>query len=362
MRIAVIGGGIAGQMIVWRLLQEKADFTIDWFEASEKIPPCSFSTTSLVRKAGIERGVSPLGDLLLESFEEFESFVEKNPHFSHRAIEKMEHLQCWRKDDERSSSYQRRYGGQKKAVITEFFLGEKWEKAPERAYLVYPGFFREEVDRLAKASERLHYFPYYVKKIEEGEAGVGLLYENQRRLYQKVFLATGWNHLWEKERFNLPLKEIVSGHYLDIKSSFLLPQYRKTSWSMSLGENLNLIHRQRTEQLLISVYNEKQGGLSPVASMNPHEPELRKLYHRAKSSLSQIGLWPEFSPSWMRMGRRVKGVKRRPLARWVSPHLACINGLYKNAYTYSFKLTKDLMNSPYPSSGSWENESELFGV
>jgi hypothetical protein len=85
--ILIVGDGIAAWCLQFELLRQE-NVQITNISAPEHFPDCSTRSTSINCLRGTTKGVSPLGDLILSSFEEFENFYFKEkPSGIYQAIE-----------------------------------------------------------------------------------------------------------------------------------------------------------------------------------------------------------------------------------------------------------------------------------
>ena len=86
----ILGSGISGLCCALELterfqgLEQMPEIEII---SSSQLIPCSLRTTSSVALQGIKKGLSPLGDLLYDSFK---TFVQKNDFYQFKSIEKVD--------------------------------------------------------------------------------------------------------------------------------------------------------------------------------------------------------------------------------------------------------------------------------
>ena len=81
--LVVIGRGLAGHGVISSYLDKKHSQipSVLWIgkdPLKKANLGCSVNSTAMLARQGIERGISPLGDLLLDSYERAISFVEVN--------------------------------------------------------------------------------------------------------------------------------------------------------------------------------------------------------------------------------------------------------------------------------------------
>ena len=328
MKVAVIGSGIAGQMLIYNLLKAKNLQKLDWYSADSFAPACSSSTTSIVRRSGITSGVSPLGDLLLESFEAFESLYESDKHLQ-ACIDKSLHYELYPHDDEKLLE---RYPPQ--ADSEPLFSRVDYKTSSEQVYVVYPMRFKKYILDQFQNSGLGHLYSELVVEVKENKDSIFIQSQSETREYDYVFSAVGWNYAayYQHPKF----KNHVSGHYLELSAHFLDSELTQDSWSLSI-DKINFIFRKKSQCLLVSAVNKQSIELLGSPS------ELGALYENAQQ-LFPTWNWPKLNSENLKVGVRVKGQKRYPISEWTTPRHASLNGLYKNGFSYAVKLSKDLIN------------------
>lgn len=333
MRVAIIGSGIAGQMLVWHLSAhpKKDKLTrIDWYSAESFSPACTFASTSIVRAAGITKGHSPLGDLLYDSLDSFKAFYQKNHLELLESVKSISHLQFISKQSDQLQKNRERYGGGELSTnLHDEFFGFS-----EPAYMIYPHkLFQATLKRLKNSQIPFQLFEQtYVTEICEEERDVLIKHSQGQAPYDHVFLATG------HDQEDAQIKSLVSGHYIEIPNSILPNELAQESWSYHFDGDISMVHRKEDKHLLISVYNHE--GVQYLA--NAHE--LSDLYMRAQK-IFPLWKWVKLEEQHLKVGVRVKGVKRMPIAKWVTKRTAILNGLYKNGFTFAVKLSQEMVDN-----------------
>lgn len=324
--LAIIGGGIAGRSLIFSLAKSGILFEkIFLFYSEPFAPACSLNSTAIVAARGVSTGLSPLGDLLKVSFDQFkEHFEQDRPsgvtevsQFS-GAVSKLE-------------QFKKRYpDGVESLAAGPVKLKQKMYLAHEGAYMIDPGTYLQWLmDQAARLP--LEIKSDYVTSINQDSKihietlnGVSISVDH-------AVLCTGaqsgmWKSLFPGQK--LASSKPIQGAYLEFKNLTL----GKESFSLTL-EGDNLIYDAQRGRLLIGSTTEEHGLLLA------DQAELKNIYNQMKSRVD-LSL-PEFEEALIRVGLREKASKREPyLIR--EGNFWALGGLYKNGYSAGLHMARQL--------------------
>lgn len=327
--LAIIGNGIAARSLIYTLAKEEKSFEkITVFYSDKFAFPCTIHSTAIVAPRGLSAGHSPLGDLLLESFEKFSEHVRlddpqgvtKITQFSGATV-KLENFK------------QRYPHGVLTKKLENFSLKEETYVAKEEGFLIDPLIYSNWLLAEAKFMEqtKLEFIEDFVVSVEENER-VHLKTQDGRNLsFNKVVFATGnYTRFW-KDIFpgpKLKSSKAIQGSYFEFNNvDWTIP-----SFSLTLNGD-NLIWNLEIKRLLIgSTTNETHVVLPP-------ESELMEIYHRIKKSVDLP--IPDASLGEIRVGLREKASKRTPYL-FQKGHVIFVGGYYKNGYSLGLKMASEL--------------------
>lgn len=316
--LAIIGSGIAGRSLLYALARANRPIERITLFNSDKITfPCTLSSTAIVAPRGVTSGHSPLGDLLIEGFKEFSEHVELDQP------EGVEIVTQYTGTTEKLDAFKLRYpaGSNRKE-----FLKDETYLATDKAYLIDPETYTNWLlkEALAVFGERLELIEDLVTEIERSDHFHLKTHAGRNLVFDKVVMTAGtYNKYWK----DLGQKS-VQGSYLEFQNADL----KVPSFSLTFNGD-NLIWSEKTRKLLIgSTTKESHHLLSP-------EKELKEIYQRIKASV-EFDL-PEYQDGVIRVGLREKARKREPYIH-EEKNLIFMGGLYKNGFTLSLKLARDL--------------------
>lgn len=314
--LIIVGNGISAWCLLWYFSQRKGaqNLRVAHISADDYFRPCSLETTSHVARSGIEFGVSPLGDLLAASFQEFENFFKQEP----QGVYLGEKLNiCVGKGPQRAQ-FQKRYGPTSTYRNIEHV-------AVEKCYFIDPPELKNFLCQTAQFGE-YHFFNYLYHSFSELEATVEIATHGPKLRGRRLILACGRNvpPSFSQELCSRP----VAGTY-GVCSGVNLGQ---KSFSYSIG-SANLIYQHFSHCLLI-------GGSTDQGDIEL--PEISSLWQQWEifNNLEKWGFaLPKLSDFQLRVGIREKGRKRIPyhLGR---KRVALIGGHYKNGFSTSFYFAK----------------------
>lgn len=327
--LAIVGSGILGRSLLYTLAKEKKSYEkITVFSSETFTFPCSLHSTAIVAPRGLSRGHSPLGDLLLESFSAFKEHVELD---SPLGVQKVSQ---WTGAIDKLDTIKKRYPhGHERSSISGFTLKENHYLAQDEAFMIDPATYMDWLLRETKKQEHfaLEVIDDLVIGLNENEQ-IHLTTQSGRNLaFDKVVFAGGYyNHFWlpHAPESKLKTSKPVQGSYLE----FNHVPWSYDSFSLTCDDK-NLIWNNSLKRLLIGSSSQN------VSHVMPDMNELKDLYHFFKE-LAEVEL-PEFSLANIKVGIREKAQKREPYVVHQG-RATFMGGLYKNGYSLSLKMSKDL--------------------
>lgn len=327
LRVLIIGDGIAGSCIRYTLAK-LSGLDITQVSSHNHFPACSLNSTAINCLRGTQRGVSKLGDEIVDSYDYFLKFISE---------EKPE-------------------GIFKGSEVQFFSQKENWERRYSNFREVGNSLFSKWIDDLPFFYESDAYFfdfKQFQKWVEEKSPNIvknmGLvknikkngevIIENQNCQFDLVILATNYGTkflsygLNEDYDYKINHSKSVAGSYLEIDAKKLNLSFpHSTNFAL---EKYHFIYRK--EQGLIQI-----GATSDNNSevFLPNKKELQSIYDNVKKNL-KFDL-PPFKDFNQLVGIRHKGYKRMPFHDFITNHVFAISGLYKNGFLLSFKIAQDL--------------------
>jgi hypothetical protein len=320
--LGIIGDGVAARALLFYLYKNGLDkkLKIIQIHSPETAPPCSLNTTGVNCLRGIERGISPLGDLIMDSYEYFEDFVTENKP---DGIEKFEHFQIWDEASEKHKQNSRRFSGfQKVSQVNDITFNKEYCSKKLDAYLIYPETILQWLGKE---------FKHQVIKDHVIEVNEKVVCRNSAYEFDFVVVAANaFSKLMNVQDEGLLEKsKPIIGSYYEFKKKLDMP-----SFSISLGE-CNLIYRAQTSELVLGATTLDRG-----FQFTPDMIELGKVYNKAASIFGD--LIPPEQDAKVKTGIRHKGRKRMPFWGKVNNTTWCIHSLYKNGWIYPFKAGSEV--------------------
>ena len=301
----IVGSGVAAHAFLWTYAKKVKDNGLDlprriqWIK-SPIIPTCSFNSTSIISKAGLQRSVSPLGDQLLDGFEVFEKNF-KDYDYVETALQK--HLPHGDPDN----------------------FNKRYSDAPKTCYIVHSTMFLAKLE-----SEFCEIFGNSLELINEtviSENHQSIQLQSRKLHFKRLFLFLGaGNKLYDKD----PGGRAVVGQYAEVSTDL-----GDKGFVRSKGPH-NLIYRAMDKTLLVGSLDDKEDELG--------WPVLGHRSNRLKSFLTEFDITLSDDLIWqVKSGVRHKGIKRQPFWGEVRPNVFSVHGLYKNGYTLAFLAAKELL-------------------
>jgi glycine/D-amino acid oxidase-like deaminating enzyme len=323
--LAIIGSGLVGRSLIYSLAKEQKRFEkITLFSSDSITIPCTLNSTAIVAPRGITSGHSLLGDSLVEGMKVFSEHVEYDQP---AGIQKITQFNA---TTTKVEAFCKRY--------PEASLGDSFLKSPawmstESGYMIDPGTYTQWLLDEARSMEQSHLEIIHdlVTEVQEGER-LHLKTLNGRNLsFDKVVFACGsYNRFWKELVPDSKLKtsKPAQGSYFE----FGRVDWKYPSFSLTINED-NVIWNAPLKRLFIGATTKDS-----VHYLAPRK-ELHEIYERLLN-ISTLEL-PPVSQGVIKVGLREKAQKREPYIVQ-KDNLYFIGGLYKNAFTLSLKMTKNL--------------------
>lgn len=323
--LAIIGGGIAGHGLLYTLKKSGKKFDkILLFYSDSFASTCSLRSTAIVAPRGISAGVSPLGDLLHQSFLHFKQHVEDEKPAGVKkvtqytgAVTKLE-------------QFKKRYPeGEMKTEVGGINLFSPTYFALEEAFMIDPPVYLDWLGREAKLTLPVELINDFVVQIDPGEVHT-LKTVNQASYFADhiVFAGGAANRYWRELSMDKSWQSSrpVQGVYLEF------PQIDLSLDSFSLTlEGQNLIYDKSLRRLLVGSTTED--GFLEVTQLT----KLTEIYQSLQTRL-QIQL-PPFENATVKIGLREKASKREPFFKHHA-NLSLLGGFYKNGFSLGLYLGK----------------------
>lgn len=340
----VIGNGIMAKQLMFELKNHFSD--ISCISSLDFAPPSSLSTTSLNCLRGTEKGVSSLGDLLFESQQEFINFYKK---YKPPGVSKSIEVQTWLEGGSSHAKWLRRYGDYESVKNLKFSksnLSNPLACVEVEAYIIDTDLFFKWYDKQLCEINFVEAFIINISKIDseyELTSSGGVKYKCKRLFLCTSYMTDQFLSLCDKvdDRVELSKHKKVYGSYLSHNVDKDLDYGLDFSNSFSLSFNFTrLIYRKESNQLLVSLNDFNKSSFLNDAQV------VKKDYMELVMNLNLTKL-PEFNKWKIEQGIRSKGYKRIPFSKEISRNLFITSGLYKNAFSFSYFFTKNILHTIY---------------
>lgn len=334
----VIGDGIAARTLIFYLSQYHSDIPVLQFSKEEIYPSCSRRTTSVNSLRGTRKGVSELGDLIVNSYEEFEKFYNK---FTPDGVVKTNEFAIC---DEKSSEYakwQKRYTDNASYTnalpVFQNSLTSSYWVARNDAYIISQYTY---LDWLGNTSKTKRIYENVIEIVGRRVKTLTGEYEGR-----KIFICAGiWNRNFlylvqdEKLRKRLEHSKPVAGTYCEIAINNISNKNLnlEQSWAISI-DGINIIYRCSDKKILIGATTEN---MSEV--LLPNRQLFSAVYERAIAFLNPLAEFPPYKEVELFCGIREKGQKRLPFWGEIAPDTFMVSALYKNAFTLANLAASEL--------------------
>jgi glycine/D-amino acid oxidase-like deaminating enzyme len=325
--LALIGGGIAGRSLLYNLTAYHLPFDkILLFESAPFAPPCSLYSTAIVAPRGVTRGNSTLGDLIIDGFDCFSAHArDASPAGVHCIIQ---YTGCITKLDHFKLRYPH---GSVVPAVGKIQLDEQIYFTSDEALMIDPPVYLNWLMQESQSKLPLFKIDDFVTGIENAQkvkisTQSGQLYEADKVVFATGAASRFWKNLVSDNK--LDSSKPVQGAYLVFEDL----HWDLPSFSITL-EGYNLIYNEKTCKALIGSSSENHIHCLPSLK------ELKAIFHFLKKVI--VLDFPEFSEGKILVGHREKARKREPYM-FTEGNVSFIGGLYKNGFTLSLEMTKNL--------------------
>ncbi len=294
---AVIGDGLAANVLIFYLNQYIPELEINQFYSESFFPNASERSTAIVAKRNVSIGLSKLGDLLYHSYEELDRFLDIHKEKFENFFEIIDHLEYGE-----GEQFEKRFP---ECINTD--IGKEHQ---EEAFLFYPSGFLDKLRILNRCTREEKLIKSY----------------NQLDKFDFIFDCT--SHYMDFLNREVNYKKVVGSYFkatFDFERSFSISYFHK-----------NLIYRKKTKELIIG-----SSSGSEVLCVNDYL-DLKEKFNdllKIKQDLPEIQDF-EFIHSI-----RQKCSKRLPVWKRVSDQVYLNGGYYKNGYQFAFLAAKELSDS-----------------
>lgn len=335
--IILVGYGIAARCLLREFA--KSDFfskkKILVVYNDEVFPPCSLNTTSIVCRSGVQKGISDLGDLIFDSYEEAISFYESHPECHEQGLQHS----LTDQSSKGREDFIRRFGHcDSLNTLGDLSLSESFEGVSFKAYFIDPSKCLSALEDTYKGILDLTIKKLSCREVLKKDDHVLLDCGVESFVSNKVVLASGAYSKFFQNNFkqeSLSKSKFVSGSYIIFENCDL----GKESFVLA-NRHYNLIYRHHTHQIMIGGSTVKEDLLCASVS------ELKTQYDFFSGLLKSDLVLPDFETGLIKTGLRHKGQKRRPffgeLEKGPYGSIYSMTGLYKNGFTFPFYGAKTI--------------------
>jgi hypothetical protein len=328
--ITIIGNGVAANVLGFYLRKSERfkDAYIAKVYDDDLFKPCSLLTTSHNCLRNAQRGLSDLGDKLVDAADEFKSFYE---NYWPRGVHPCPHKHYWREDYAKAHKLARRYRGlEYKSTEIPYFpsdLSTSLWTADNEAYVIESEYYLKWLEEQTKYNEiRVE----SVKSIDDIKSDIVVLCTGQ---YTRYFA-----DIFDNDQ-HVNGSKPVAGTYLEFKYS----DFKETNEWFDKGfcfdlEEVNVVFRPLTQTVLI--------GATSTLNKNNYldDASVNSMYQKTAELLNGTLNLPSLEKGRYKTGIRHKGHRRLPFWGKINDRTYAVYGLYKNAYTFANLAAKDLLS------------------
>jgi hypothetical protein len=334
--IIIIGNGVAANVLGYYLRHSAGADITKVYDDSLMRPTTQLSTAhNCLRNS--KRGLSKLGDLLVDASEEFDHFYKMHQP---QGVYPSHHIHLWRDDYSKAHKLHRRYqGNEYQSKNIPYFVSnfkKNMTRAENDAYVIDPKIYMEWLEEKTKYSKVIN---EQVQKIEENEL---LLRSGKKLTYDRLYLCTGQYTKYFQDIFldqtHLVGSKPVAGTYLEFDlKDFNKEEFYDLEKAFCFDiEEVNFVYKPDSKTILL-------GATSTLGKENYlHDLDIEKMYAKIKTVLSGILTLPAYEKARVITGIRQKGHRRLPFWGEIRPNIFAVYGLYKNAFTFSNLAAKFL--------------------
>jgi hypothetical protein len=337
--LIVVGNGLAAQIFLFELfnVNNSQNFSIAQIYSEMIAPPTSLRSTATVSLAGIEEGISPLGDELRTSYFLFLEFLKKhNPS----GVEQVDHFLLGSNATNLEKLKQRYCANGSLTKISSSLFKHECEGIVEKAYLISPHAYHTWFqDQLSKTS--LVQIKNFLKSFKKNSAGLFEceLLSGEVIISKKLLLATGAYARVFGDFHGVPeanKTQVVAGSFLERTT-----QINRDSFHVSIDGH-NLLYRSSEKKLVLGSVSLK--GQSLAVDYGALDDILKLFKNILSLPLGEtLGDISDFQSI---TGLRSKAFQRRPVFSEIAtvPSLYFLGGYYKNGYTFAHLGAKEMLN------------------
>lgn len=310
MKVAVLGRGLAALGVIEALSKIKAVPEVHWIGPSfqdKGWPNCSRNSTAVVALQGIKKGISPLGDDLVDAFCATQNFIHEH---TPKGVQKVTRYHFG------DAKLKERFG-----YLEQFKMLEgSFTGVVEEAFLFEPLTFISWWHQRLFDQNNIKETSDFITEITPQKL-VGLAGEYS---YDLLFDCRGSMASSEKN----PMVKEAPGHYFLWRADDLdglLDLFKESVVLTVDGHNLNI--DKENGAVILGGSTEKTGLYAPAIS------QLEEQLKAFIDVLPQLRPLSKINEAKLLTGIRPKGAKRRPLVKKVQENHIFLNGFYKNGYS-----------------------------
>lgn len=322
----IIGAGVSGLALASQIPVDASTLIIS---SPKLLPPSSFSAGALVSTYGAQSGMSPLGDIICEAFDEFQNWAKKNSHMNGLTAIDIEYI-CPKEQSLKNLEKFRHRWSKKKIESSPNFLIVK-----DQGYIIEPPIF---LNHLKNNIGKIKMKDGFVSSIDSVENLI-VLNNDEKIQYKKLILATGGYEFLHQEvilKENIKKQKISYGAYL-------------ISTQENLGDrpfvynfnNMNIIYNLQKELVIGATTQDNSHFVTDLNYFEESIFTVKKLFK--KLNLKN----PSFKNTHIKSGIRSKGPKRMPTMEWVNDDIFICHHLYKNGFLFSPLAAKKFSDRLY---------------
>lgn len=322
--LAIIGSGIASRSLLYTLAKEKKSYSrILVFSSESFAPACSLRSTAIVAPRGVRRGVSPLGDQIMDGYDVFLN------HAKHDHPQGVSFGIQYTSANQKEDQYLKRFpDAQRASSFSDYSFKSQTLLSVEEACIVRPEIYLKWL--MTKSKDVLNIFEIekFVTSISQNEEGVQIKTQDEEVYHvdQLVLAAGHSNRFWKNlvPDSVLETSKRAKGTYIEFSNVHLGPA------SFSLSHNgHNLVYRADAQNLLVgNTTSDEEHDL-------PNLEELENIFEQLSLELNFP--FPSFVSGKIIVGIREKARKRAPYL-FENGRIVFFGGLYKNGYLVSLMM------------------------
>lgn len=339
----IIGNGVSSKVLV-NYLNKIGLKDIVVIASDRFAPQCSLRSTSVNCLRGTTKGISQLGDLIVDSFKEFESFYNENKPYG---VEKGYEYRCWFEKTPEHDKWLKRFKKYSlKSSLNPFYKSFPQDMSvnQEDAYMITPELFFNYFDN----KNICKYENDIVTEVQNSSNKIIIKTQKQKQYEcQKLFICTGYMSkvfmdllVDETIKNKLNSSKPVTGTYLKFNQGDFDEDEVNFNESFSIAyQKSNFIYRKLSKDILI-------GSTSTNNELNffNNNEQIKLQFDEMSAFFKDVITFPSINKAQFLTGIRHKGKKRLPFWGKINQNIYATWGLYKNGYTFSFLAAKELAN------------------